>query len=131
MHLGTADGGPNLLVNPGFEANGGSYDGWTVYATGAQISTPDNDDIYRSGTAAAKIYGEFNNCPDFPQFDVGGVYQAFTVTPGAEYEFSGYTFVSVEDTIPGYDTCLGNRLIAKVVFFSSSGGISKSVNFTR
>jgi hypothetical protein len=112
----------NLLANPGFEASGGSYDGWTVFADGAVISTPDNDDIYRSGIAAAKIYGEFTNCPDFPQFDVGVVYQEFAVTPGSEYEFSGYSFVSVADTIPGDDTCLGNRLIAKVVFFNSGGG---------
>jgi hypothetical protein len=112
----------NMLVNPGFEDGGGSYDGWSTFGTGPNISTPADDDIYRSGTAAAKIYGEFNNCPGSPQFDVGGVYQAFTPTPGAEYEFSGYTFVSIADTIPGFDTCLGNRLIAKIVFFNGGGG---------
>jgi hypothetical protein len=111
----------NLLVNPGFEANGGSYDGWTVYATGAHISTPDNDDIYRSGTAAAKIYGEFTNCPDFPQFDDGVVFQTLPATPGLEYEFSGYTFVSNADTIPGSNTCDYNRLLAKIAFFNGSG----------
>ena len=112
----------NLLVNPGFEASGGSYDGWTVFASGAQISTPEDDDIYLSGTAAAKIYGEFTNCPNNPQFDDGVVYQEFAVTPGVEYEFSGYSFVSVADTIPGSDTCLGNRLLAKVVYFNGLGG---------
>jgi hypothetical protein len=111
----------NLLVNPGFEDGGGSYNGWSTFGNGPNISTPDDDDIYRSGTAAAKIYGEFNGCPT-PHFDVGGAYQAFAVTPGVEYEFSGYSFVSLADTIPGYDTCLGNRLIAKVVFFNSVGG---------
>jgi hypothetical protein len=111
----------NLLVNPGFEANGGSYDGWTVYATGAQISTPDNDDIYRSGTAAAKIYGEFTNCPEFPQFDDGVVFQNFPVSLGVDYEFSGYTFVSSADTIPGTNTCDYNRLLAKIVYFNGIG----------
>lgn len=113
----------NMLTNPGFEANGGSYDGWTVAADGgAHISTPDNDDIYRTGTAAAKIHGEFSNCPDYPTFDVGVVFQEFTATPGTEYELSGYSFVSIADPIPGTDTCLGNRLLAKVVFFNSVGG---------
>jgi hypothetical protein len=110
----------NLLANPGFEDGGGSYNGWSTFGNGPNISTPDDDDIYRSGTAAAKIYGEFNGCPT-PQFDVGGAYQAFTPTPGAEYEFSGYSFVSLADTIPGSDTCLGNRLIAKIVFFDGIG----------
>ncbi|MBN2565213.1 MAG: hypothetical protein JXB46_05840 [Candidatus Eisenbacteria bacterium] len=114
----------NLLVNSGFEAGGGSYDGWTTFGNGPNISTPADDDIYRSGTAAAKIYGEFNGCPT-PQFDVGGAFQAFTPTLGAEYEFSGYSFVSIADTIPGYDTCLGNRLIAKIVFFNAPTGGSE------
>ena len=115
----------NLLVNPGFEASGGSYDGWMTFGNGPNISTPADDDIYRSGVAAAKIYGEFSNCPDYPVFDVGGVYQAFTPTPGTEYELSGYTLVSSADTIPGFDTCLGNRLIAKIVFFNAAvGGVT-------
>ncbi len=111
----------NLLVNPGFEDGGGSYNGWTTFGSGPNISTPDNDDIYRSGIASAKIYGEFSNCPDYPMFDVGGAFQAFTPTAGKEYEFSGWSFVSSADTIPGNDTCLGNRLIAKIVFFNSVG----------
>jgi hypothetical protein len=118
----------NLLVNPGFEASGGSYDGWTTFGNGPNISTPADDDIYRSGTAAAKIYGEFNGCPT-PQFDVGGFFQAFTPTTGVEYEFSGYSFVSIADTIPGSDTCLGNRLLAKIVFFNAAvGGAEISSN---
>ena len=112
----------NMLVNPGFEDGGGSYNGWTTFGTGPNISVAGGvDDIYRSGVAAAKIYGEFNNCPDFPQFDVGGVFQAFTAIAGRDYVFSGYSYVSSADSIPGTDTCLGNRLIAKIVFFNSSG----------
>ncbi len=112
----------NLLANPGFEANGGSYTGWQTFGSGPQISTPATDNIFRSGTAAAKIYGEFTGCPSSPQFTVGGAYQAFTPTPGLVYEFSGYSFVSSADTIPGSDTCLGNRLIAKIVFLNAGGG---------
>jgi len=120
--VGAAASQANMLANPGFEDGGGSYSGWDTFGNGPNISVAgDEDDIYRSGIAAAKIYGEFNNCPDFPQFDVGGVFQAFSVTPGTEYQFSGYSYVSSADTIPGMDTCLGNRLIAKIVFFNGSG----------
>ena len=118
----------NMLVNPGFEAGGGSYDGWSTFGTGPNISTPADDNIMRTGVAASKIYGEFNNCPT-PQFDVGGFFQAFTPTPGTEYELSGYSFVSIADTIPGFDTCLGNRLLAKIVFFNAAvGGAEMSSN---
>jgi hypothetical protein len=111
----------NMLVNPGFEAYGGSYDGWTVYASGADTSTADNDNIFRSGVAAAKIYGEFTNCPDYPQFDDGVIFQNLPATPGMEYEFSGYSYVSSADTIPGVNTCDYNRLLAKIIFFNTYG----------
>jgi hypothetical protein len=111
--------GQNLLVNPGFEAGGGSFGGWEVFGEAPTISTPANDDIYRTGEASAKIYGEFTNCSGY---HVGsGFFQEFTPTPGMEYKMSGYSFVSEADTIPGSDTCFGNRCIAKVVFFNSFG----------
>jgi hypothetical protein len=121
--LGTqASAQVNLLVNPGFEASGGSYDGWSYFGSGPQISTPANDNIFRSGSAAAKIFGEFTGCPGSPSFTVGGAFQAFTPIPGNIYEFSGYSRVSSADTIPGSDTCLGNRLIAKIVFYDAASG---------
>ncbi|MEJ2720975.1 MAG: FlgD immunoglobulin-like domain containing protein [bacterium] len=110
----------NLLANPGFEDNGGSYDGWFTFGAGPQISTPATDNIFRSGSAAAKIYGEFTNCPSFPQFDVGGFGQAFTPTVGRVYELSGYSFVSSADPLPGTDTCNSNRMIAQIAFFDAA-----------
>jgi hypothetical protein len=110
-------------VNPGFEASGGSYDGWTTFGNGPQISTPATDDIYRTGLAAAKIYGEFANCDTTVMRDysgVGGFYQAFTPTAGNEYTLSGYSFVSSGDAMPGTDTCNSNRVLAKIVFFNGS-----------
>jgi hypothetical protein len=109
----------NLLTNPGFEASGGSYDGWFTFGTGPQISTPADDNIFRSGSAASKIYGEFTNCP-IPQFDVGGFGQAFTPIPGRTYEFSGYGYVSSTDPIPGTDICNSNRVIAQIAFFDAA-----------
>jgi len=115
----------NLLVNPGFEANGGSYDGWFTFGSGPQLSTRSTDNIARTDSTAAKIFGEFTGCPDSPQFDVGGFGQAFTPVTGMIYELSGYSYESSIDSIPGTNTCETNRLIAKIVFFDSASGGSE------
>jgi hypothetical protein len=109
----------NLLANPGFEDNGGSYDGWFTFGEGVQLSTPATDNIIRTDSTAAKVYGEFTGCDTLPQFDVGGFGQAFTPTAGKLYQFNGYSYVSSDDAIPGTETCTNNRCIAKVVFFDA------------
>jgi len=113
--------GTQLLANPGFEDGGGSYNGWFTFGSGVQISTAADDNIFRSGVAASKTFGEFNGCP-IPNFDVGGYGQLFTPTVGQMYEFSGYSFVAAIDSILGDDTCIGNRVIAKIVFFNAASG---------
>ena len=117
-------GQTNLLVNPGFEDGGGSYNGWFTFGSGVQLSTPGTDNIMRTGAAASKIFGEFTGCP-VPNFDVGGYGQAFTPVPGQVYEFGGYSFVSSGDAIPGDNTCQYNRLLAKIVFFNAGVGGSE------
>lgn len=107
----------NLLVNPGFEDNGGSYAGWTTFGSGPQLSLPAGDDIIRTGAAASKIFGEFTGCPATPVFTVGGYFQKFTPAAGQTYTFSGYTWVSSADPMLGTSTCSVNRAIAKIVFF--------------
>lgn len=112
----------NLLTNPGFEDGGGSYTGWTIlFGTGPNISTPATDNIIRSGSAAAKIYGEFSGCP-IPNFDTGGFGQSFTPTAGQVYTLSGWSFVSSADPMTGADVCASNRCIAKIAFFNSPVG---------
>ncbi len=111
----------NLLVNPGFEDQGGSYDGWFTFGNGPQLSLPGGDNIIRTGMAAAKIFGEFTDCPN-PQFDVGGFGQAFIPTTGETYELSGWSFISSGDPIPGDSTCDGNRLLAQIAFFDAATG---------
>ncbi len=119
----------NLLANPGFEAGGGSYDGWFTFGSGPYISTAETDGIMRSGVAAAKIFGEFTGCPDPHGLNVGGFGQAFTPTIGKLYEFSGYSYISSSDPIPGTDTCNRNRCIAKIVFWDAdSAGYEISAN---
>jgi hypothetical protein len=112
----------NLLTNPGFEDLGGSYDGWFTFGEGVQLSLPDGDNIIRTGSAAAKVYGEFTTCPGNPQFDIGGFGQFFTPTAGMTYELSGYAFVSSGDPMTGTDVCTSNRMLAKVVFFNAVEG---------
>ena len=120
--------GVQLLANPGFEDAGGSYNGWFTFGSGVQISTAADDNIFRSGVAASKTFGEFSGCP-IPNFDVGGYGQLFTPTAGQDYEFSGYAFVAAVDSILGDDTCISNRAIAKIVFFDAvSGGNEMSSN---
>ena len=119
--------GVNLLTNPGFEDGGGSYSGWITFGAGIQLSTPADDNIIRTGQAAAKAFGEFTGCPDIPQFDVGGFLQTFDapLIPGTVYELSGYSFVSSGDPIPGTNSCTGNRMIAKIAFFDAAAGGSE------
>ncbi|MGD8628200.1 MAG: T9SS type A sorting domain-containing protein, partial [bacterium] len=85
--------------------------------------------IIRTGSAASKIYGWFAGCPGPHGYNVGGYGQAFTPIPGMNYQFSGYSFVSSGDDIPGDDTCTKNRCLAKVVFFDApTGGFELSGN---
>ncbi len=121
-----ASAGVNLLANPGFETGGGSYTGWFKFGSGPNLSLPTpGDNIFRSGTAASKTFGEFTGCPGTPGYRVGGFGQAFTPTSGRVYELSGYSFVSGADPIPGTDTCNRNRMIAKIVFFNMASGGSE------
>jgi hypothetical protein len=83
--------------------------------------TAANDNIMRTGAAASKIYGGYPDCP-VPTFNVSGCGQAFTPTVGVDYEFSGWSYVSSADVIPGTSTCSSNRLIAKIVFFNAASG---------
>ncbi len=118
-----------MLVNSGFEANGGSYDGWFTFGSGPQLSTADTDNIARTDSTAAKIYGEFTGCPGSPQFDVGGFGQIITPVAGMDYELNGYSYVSSLDSISGTNTCDYNRTVAKLAFFdAASGGSEISVN---
>ncbi len=119
---GPASAATNLLLNPGFEMGGGSYMNWFTFGSGPNIETPADDNIIRTGSAAAKIFGEFTNCPAI-NFDVGGFGQVYTSpTAGMEYEFSGYSYVWSGDPIPGTSTCDGNRAIAQLAFFDALSG---------
>ncbi len=117
----------NLLTNPGFEAAGGSYNGWSTFpGNNVALSLPAGDNIIRTGVAASKIFGAFPGCPGPGGFNVSGCFQSLLApTPGKLYRLSGYSYVSSADPIPGTDTCNKNRMIAKIVFFNAAGGGSE------
>jgi hypothetical protein len=108
--------GTNLLTNPGFEDAGGSYNGWTTFGSGPNISITPVDTV-RTGLAASKIFGEFG-----AGFSVGGYFQAFTPTAGNLYEFSGHYLMSSLDSIPGTNVCDFNRVVAQVAFYDDNFG---------
>ena len=112
----------NLLTNPGFEANGGSFAGWTKFGNDT-ISTAANDNIMHSGLAAAKLFGGFNGCPFAPSFNVGGIYQSFPLAASSNttFEFSCRAYISSADSIPGSFYCNSNRAIIKLAFFNATG----------
>ena len=120
--IGSQSFAQNMLANPGFEALGGSYDGWFTFGDGVQLSTPDGDNVIRTDSTASKIYGEFSGCPGSGGFTVGGYGQIFTPVVGRTYEFGGYSFISIDDVIPGDTNCDYNRCVAKVVFFNAAVG---------
>jgi hypothetical protein len=113
---------PNLLTNPGFEEG---YTGWTTFGTGPQLSTPSTDNIARTDTASSKVFGEYTGCPS-GSFTAGGYFQEFVATGSLVYEFSGYGYVSSNDTIPGASTCNGNRAVAQVAFYASGVPIARN-----
>lgn len=111
----------NLLTNPGFEDNGGSLDGWFIIGT-TFVSNAGTDNIFRTGTAAAKTFGKGSGCP-LPTFDVDGFGQAVaSPSVGDVYTFSGYSFVSSGDPLADSLTCNGNRAVAQIAFFDAVSG---------
>lgn len=122
----TPSAAANLLANPGFESGGGSYTGWFTFGSGVRLSLPSTDNIYRTGTAASKVFGGFNGCPGSPAFNVGGFGQLFaSPVVGSVYTFSGYSYVASVDPMLGTDTCNKNRMLAKLAFFNATSGGSE------
>lgn len=112
----------NLLVNPGFEDGGGSFNGWTKFGRDT-ISSATTDNIMHTGLAAAKTYGNFTGCPFSPSFNVSGFYQSFPLAASSNttFEFGCQAYVSSLDTIPGTFYCNSNRAILKLAFFNATG----------
>lgn len=121
----------NLLVNPGFESAGGSFTGWNTFSpalpSSVVLSTAANDNIMRTGAAAAKVYGGFVNCPFAPTFNVSGFLQTFPLAASSNttFEFSCQAYVASADSIPGSFICNSNRAIIKLAFFNAATGGSE------
>ncbi len=91
-HLGaTSAAGDSLLVNGGFEDNGGSLDGWSTFGnTFASTIDP------RTGSHHLKMFGQFSGSPN-----VSLVYQDLPATAGETWELSTYVEHITGDAVSG------------------------------
>lgn len=88
LALASAANAANVLVNPGFESG---LSGWTPFGNVfAETVTP------RSGNGDAKMFGGFSG-----GFNVGGLFQTFSATPGQTWEFSGFVRHNTGDALTG------------------------------
>lgn len=117
--LAGAASATNVLVNPGFEDG---LNGWTPFGnTFADGSTP------RTGTGVAKAFGSFSG-----GFNVGGLFQTFTATPGQTWEFSGYVRHNTGDALTGIGAdapATDNWVVQKFEFRDSTNTAISSTEF--
>jgi hypothetical protein len=102
----------NLLVNPSFDDNGGSLDGWIAFGNASA-----DLDIFNSGPASAKMFGTF--CGDFC---VTGVFQAFPANEGLEFQMDCNSFVGSFDPIATGPIPDSNWAVMKIAFFDAPTG---------
>jgi len=105
---GTSAASANLLANPGFDDNGGSFDGWSKFGNSfVETISP------LSGTSHAKMFGNFTG-----GFNVTGVFQPFSAAPGDVFGLDGFSRHNSDDSIAG----TGNTLVMKIAFFDAPTG---------
>jgi hypothetical protein len=95
MCAGAAMGQVN---NPSFEANGGSFSGWSTFDN-AFVETA----IARTGTHAAKFFGNFSQ-----PYAASGAFQDFATTPGTTWTGTGYFAHISADPLVGQNIGLIN-----------------------
>ncbi|QDT69592.1 Glucan endo-1,3-beta-glucosidase A1 precursor [Planctomycetes bacterium MalM25] len=113
------DYGVNLLINPGFDDNGGSLDGWDVFGNTIGNVTA-SDSLVNDGTHALKVFGQFTGGPN-----TSGVSQGVAITEGVLVR------AGTSSQTPSWDTLFGkdNEVTMRIEFFSSFGAASGSNDF--
>ncbi len=108
-----APSSPNVsFFNGGFDANGGSLDGWSIFGdAGSNVSAATQ--AVRSGSHSLKLYGEFSGSTSY-----SGAAQGMPVSGGDEIRASAEAFIRSQDSIQG----TGNRVIMKVEYYNTFGG---------
>ena len=110
----------NVLVNPGFEAG---LNGWTPFGNVfAETITP------RSGSGDAKMFGNFSG-----GFNVSGLFQTFSATPGQTWEFSGFVRHNTGDALTGVganNPAADNWVVQKFEFRDASNNVTGSTELS-
>ena len=109
----------NLLSNPGFDDNGGSLNSWTTFGnTIPNVSASNNPAL--GGSAALKIFGQFNGQPNS-----SGASQGVPITEGTVLRAEANSYS------PSWDTLFGktNDVTMKVEFYSAFGATYGSSNY--
>jgi beta-glucanase (GH16 family) len=97
----------NQLQNPGFET--GSLGGWTGVGANVAVETA----IFRSGTRALKVFGQFSGVAND-----SGAYQQLPATAGEEYAANAWLFTPAADKIAG-----ANSAWVEVTFRDAAGAV--------
>ena len=117
---------PPLVVNPSFEANGGSLDGWTAFGQDdgnvSVTDEPAQDGNALDGDHSLKMFGQFDG-----GFNFQGVFQSLPITGGERLKASVHALVRSADSIVG----TGNFAEIKVEYYSQFGGSIGSGDFIR
>jgi len=109
----------NLLLNPGFDDNGGSLDDWTVFGnTIPNVSS--NGDLSSDGAHALKIFGQFNGSNN-----LSGVSQGVAISEGNSLRAVASSRTPSTDTLFGKD----NDVTMKIEFYSVFGAEFGSDDF--
>lgn len=106
----------NVLVNPGFEDG---LNGWSPFGNVfAETVTP------RTGAGDAKMFGNFSG-----GFNVSGLFQTFSATPGQTWEFSGYVRHNTGDALTGIgadNPAADNWVVLKFEFRDAANNVTGS-----
>lgn len=100
------------LENQGFDLNGGSLSGWSLFGNSANNVRSDNQNLL-SGEGSLKVFGQF-----IPTQNFSGIEQGVSVLPGDELAVSVSSFVDSSDSIAGS----GNQALLKIDFYNTLYG---------
>jgi len=107
----------NVLANPSFEDG---LNGWTPFGNVfAESVTP------RTGNGDAKMFGNFSG-----GFNVSGLFQTFSATPGQLWQFDGYVRHNTGDALVGIgadNAAADNWVVLKFEFRDAANNVTGSV----
>ncbi len=86
------------VANPSFDADGGSFTGWSTFEQAFVDTT-----LAHSGTHAAKFFGNFSQ-----EYAASGAFQDFSTTPGTTWTGTGWFAHSSLDPMVGQNIGLIN-----------------------